>query len=92
MPFPCWDTYGGTKPFSVPCTRNVKRALLLLGDRLELFIDLHTFGEDWLTPYAADVAAPSDNATLVSLYFTFAKNSHWRLQMCSNGKILLQKL
>lgn len=41
---PCMDTYHGTGPFSEPETGAIRDVLNQVRDRLELFIDLHSFG------------------------------------------------
>ncbi|XP_045487505.1 carboxypeptidase B-like [Pieris rapae] len=41
---PCSDTYHGTGPFSEPETAAVRNVLNEVRNRLELFIDLHSFG------------------------------------------------
>ncbi|XP_028169128.1 carboxypeptidase B-like [Ostrinia furnacalis] len=40
----CFDTFHGAGPFSEPETDNIRRILEEHADRIELFIDIHSFG------------------------------------------------
>jgi len=63
---PCSDIYGGTGPFSEVETRNVRDAILHLGKRLKIAIDLHSFAQLWLMPYGGSFRPPSDYPQMVT--------------------------
>ncbi|XP_028169126.1 carboxypeptidase B-like [Ostrinia furnacalis] len=55
----CSDEYHGTGPFSEPETQNIKRILDEHADRIELFIDIHSFGSMVLFGYGIGELSPN---------------------------------
>lgn len=64
---PCNPQYRGPFPFSEPCTQNIRDAILAISNRTRMFVDLHSPGLMWLTPYFAGPPDPSDSDELVRI-------------------------
>ncbi|CAG9782462.1 unnamed protein product [Diatraea saccharalis] len=55
----CMDTFHGPQPFSEPETRAIRDIMLEHGDRLELFLDIHSFGSMILFGHGNGVLPPN---------------------------------
>ncbi|KAL0879728.1 hypothetical protein ABMA27_003441 [Loxostege sticticalis] len=56
---PCMETYHGAGPFSEPETANIRRVLNAHRDRIDMFIDLHSFGSMILFGWGNGQLAPN---------------------------------
>ncbi|GIX97220.1 carboxypeptidase A2 [Caerostris extrusa] len=56
---PCSNNYAGYRPLSEPETRAVVVYMTnIVRDRMELFLDFHSFSQKWLTPYGYTITLP----------------------------------
>ncbi|XP_035210424.1 carboxypeptidase B-like [Stegodyphus dumicola] len=56
---PCSHNYAGPEPFSEPETRAIAEFMLdNLKGRLELFIDIHSYSQRWMTPWGYTTKLP----------------------------------
>lgn len=55
----CQETYHGRGPNSEPESQNIARILSTYSDRIDLFIDLHSFGSQVLFGYGSGVLPPN---------------------------------
>ena len=62
----CSDTYHGPGPFSEKETRALKDAIdeIKTNQRVDLFLDIHAFGQLLLTPYGVNLTYPPHNEEL----------------------------
>ena len=67
---PCHQIYIGPEPFSEPCVRNMRDAILAVSNRTRMYIDIHSSGQKWLTPYFAGPPNPPDSDELVSNFLS----------------------
>ena len=59
---PCRDNYRGAKPFSEVEIAALRDKIIYLNERagVALYIDYHSYGQFWLTPYAFKEEKPVD--------------------------------
>ena len=57
-PDPCEEIYCGTKPFSEPESLALARYLYKHRRDLEAYMDVHTFGQLWMSPWGYTDAYP----------------------------------
>ena len=62
---PCSDVYHGTDAFSEPEVAAIRDAVLAVSDRLTAYWDLHSFGQQILSPWQYSYEAPPDLAALL---------------------------
>ncbi|ELT88949.1 hypothetical protein CAPTEDRAFT_180996 [Capitella teleta] len=57
---PCSENYHGLQPFSEPETQAISQFVLSLGDRLLVYLSLHSYGQYWLAPWGYTYRVPDD--------------------------------
>ena len=58
---PCSDIFHGDNAFSEKETQAIRDAVKDLGDRLKVFISLHSYSQMWMFPYGYNGAKKADN-------------------------------
>ncbi len=64
---PCSNTFAGWTPFSEPECQAVADFLVDAGDRVTVFLTIHSYGQLWMAPWGYTYEFPDDYTELVCI-------------------------